>query len=133
MSKEMSKDIIIAFLLFGLLVLIITGLGILTVAIFGITEGKSPRVVPGTRNPDTVDFVDNVIPNVSPPISSETLKAIQNAIPKTPEVTQYISNGEQIIGLNGTNLIFSKISLISIWVIITIGILYGSYKIIFPF
>ena len=129
----MSKDIIIAFLLFGLLVLIITGLGILTVAIFGITEGKSPRVVPGTRNPDTVDFVDNVIPNVSPPISSETLKAIQNAIPKTPEVTQYISNGEQIIGLNGTNLIFSKISLISIWVIITIGILYGSYKIIFPF
>jgi len=130
----MAKDIIIAFLIFGLLVLIVTGLGILTVAIFGITEGKSPRVVPGTRDQNTIDFVTNVLPKVTPTAPSPTqLAAIIAAIPTAPQVTEYISNGEQVIGLNGTNLLFSKISLISIWVIITIGILFGSYIILFGF
>ena len=133
MLKKILEYNITYFIFFGLFVLVLTGLGILTVAIFGITEGKSPRVVPGTRNPDTVDFVTNVLPIVSPTIPKRDLETIIAAIPSTPQVTEYISNGEQIISLNGTNLKFTKISLIIIWVIITIGILYGSYKIVFKF
>lgn len=130
----MSKDIIIAFIVLGLFAFILTGLGFLTVAIFDITEGKTPRIVPGTRNPDTVDFITNVLPKVSPtPIPTAQLEAIIAAIPTKPQVTEYISNGEQIIGLSGTKLLFSKISLITIWVIIAIGILLGSYKILFGF
>ena len=129
----MQKDIIIGFIILTLLVLILTGLGILTVAIFDITEGKTSRIVAGTRNPETVDFVNNVITKVSPPPTPTQLAAIISAIPTAPLATEYIGTGEQIIGLNGTNLLFSKISLISIWVIISIGILFTSYKILFGF
>jgi hypothetical protein len=127
----MENAFIIAFILFGIFVMIVTGLGILTVAIFGITEGQTSVVKAGTRNPETVKFVTNVLPKVSPPPTPQQIAAILSAIPTEPQVTEYISNGEQIIGLNGRNLMFTKVSLITLWVIITISILYASFKILF--
>jgi hypothetical protein len=124
------KEIIIGFIVLGLFIFILTGLGILTVAVFGISEGQTSRVKP--ESPETKDFITNVLPNLLT-IPPEKLGTIIAAIPTKPQVTEYIGIGEQIIGLNDTNLMLSKISLITIWIIIIIGVLFGSYKILFKF
>jgi hypothetical protein len=131
---SLETNLVLAVILIGLIILIVTGLGILTVAIFGIKQGQTPLIIPGEQNAETVKFVTDLLPIVIPkPSDPLQYTKIIASIPTRTSTSINVNTNEQIIGLDGTNLLFSKISLISFWVIITIGLLYISYNILFGF
>lgn len=102
---------IIGFIIFGFIILIFTGIGILTNAIFNITEDK------------ILEHDKNIIESIKTIPTSTVLTQLQineiiNRIPKT----QSISLGKNIINIGGFNLKFIKIILIILWIFMIIGI-----------
>ena len=95
-----SGSIIGIIILFGFLILVLTGLGILTTAIFGITPGTTSG-----PNKEIISFI-------------ETNGLSKDLI--VPTVPASVSTGQYIINLDGPNLIISKISLITFWILIAI-------------
>ena len=131
---SLEEKIVLAVILIGLIILIVTGLGILTVAIFGIKQGQTPLIIPGEQDAETVKFVTDLLPVVIPkPADPLQYTKIIASIPTRTATSINVNNDQQIISLDGTNLLVSKIALISFWVIITIGLLYISYSILFGF
>ena len=131
---SLEKKIILAIIIIGLIVLVVTGLGILTVAIFGIKPGQTPLIIPGTQDPGTIEFVNKLLPIIIPnPTNTSQYQQIIASIPTQTATSINVNTDQQIISLDGTNLLVSKISLLAFWVIIIIGLLYISYKILFGF
>lgn len=90
------------FLLIGIIVLALTGLGILTNALFNISPIKTSG-----QDPLILDFIEKN------KLSSNTLVV--------PTIPNAVETGNYTINLAGANLIISKIGLITIWVIMAIG------------
>uniref|UniRef100_A0A6C0EXI0 Uncharacterized protein n=1 Tax=viral metagenome TaxID=1070528 RepID=A0A6C0EXI0_9ZZZZ len=88
---------ILGFLLFGIMLLCLIGLGFLTTAVFNITKCIIPA---------------------NPTVNSNTKEIISSTV-EIPECSN--------INLSSINLMISKISLIIIWIIFAISILSSLY------
>jgi hypothetical protein len=125
------------FIVFGLFIFLITGLGILTKEIFEIKPDTTTvfvAAVAGTKNAGLVEYIKKR------PLDEKYTKEQQDKeiadIPETgaeAATTKEVSNGQYLINLKGSNLTVAKISLMSFWIFIILGILYGSYRILFKF
>jgi len=108
--------IIGGIILLGFVILVLTGLGILTTAIFNIEEITKTVL---TKDPEHIKYIMNK------PISnsySETDRA--NEIASLGNTYSLITGtGQYIIKLSGINLTVSKISLITFWILIAIFVL----------
>ena len=99
----------------GFIILVLSGLGVLTVAIYGIESGQTTTT---QQQQDILNYIK------TKPITATYTKEMQDAeIKSTPTVPSSIDNGTKIIKLTEPNLTISKISLITFWILITIGIL----------
>jgi len=96
-------SIIGIIILFGFLILVLTGLGILTTAIFGISTGTKSG-----PNQAIIDYLKKVNPNATIPAD-------------IPLLENSVETGDYTIKLAGANLMVSKISLITFWILIAIG------------
>ena len=99
-----TGSIIGIIILFGFIILVLTGLGILTKAIFSISSGTASDI-----NQSIMDYISTNYPNVQLPTGSQI-----------PTIPNSISTGDYIINLAGADLIVSKISLITFWILIAI-------------
>ena len=106
----MSVGLIVGVIIFGFVVLVLTGLGILTKAIFEIEEGKTLG-----QDADIVAKIKSI--PTSALLSQAQIEAIAVLYPQTKN----IGTGENIIKLEGANLTVAKISLITFWILIIIG------------
>jgi len=117
----MGASLIFGVVVFGFVIFILTGLGILTKAIYGISEGTTYSTVAGTQSPDTVAFIKNKT------IDEKYTKAMQDAdliaIPTSAESVVASGSGQYIINLSGTDLTVAKIALITFWILIIIGVI----------
>lgn len=109
----MAAQILVGTIIFGFIILVLTGIGILTTAIFGISEGKVLQQDP------------NAIANIKAIPTSATLSQAQlDEIIKSYPTTNIGTGKNNIIDLNGINLSITKISLIAFWIIITLGLMF---------
>jgi hypothetical protein len=131
-------EIIAIVIIFGLFVLLITGLGILTGSVFSIKSDTTTVVVPavtGTPNPGYLKYIQER--EIDANYTKEQKAKDIASIPLTEGVkaaeTLEVPNGQNLIELSGANLAVAKISLISFWIFTIVGIFYGTYKILFKF
>jgi len=96
-------SIIGIIILFGFIILVLTGLGILTTAIFGISTGKKSG-----PNQAIIDYLKKANPNATLPAD-------------IPMLENSVETGDYTIKLAGANLMVSKIALITFWILIAIG------------
>ena len=103
------------FILFAFLICVLAGLGILTIAIYGIESGQTPTT---QQKQDILNYIK------TKPTNTIYTKEMQDAeIKSTPTVPSSIDNGTKIIKLTETNLTISKISLITFWIIIILSLI----------
>ena len=118
----MSLRIIFGVIVFGFVILVLTGLGILTSAIFGISEDKTYSTIAGAQNPQIVEFINSKQTN--PTGYTDAMKTADLASIPTGAASQVAANsGKYIINLSGSNLTVAKISLIIFWILIIISII----------
>ena len=108
-------------IIFGFLILALTGLGILTTAIFEIKQGTIAKTIAGTQDPKIVEYVTNKPTNAT--YTDDMRKAEKTAIPTAPSTSIDEGTGEYIIKLKDPNLTVAKISLITFWILIAIGVI----------
>ena len=117
----MGFAIIFGVVVFGFVIFILTGLGILTKAIYGISEGTTYSTVAGTQSVDTVDFITKK--KIDDKYTKEMQDADLKAIPTSASSVVKSGNGQYIINLSGTDLTVAKIALITFWILISIGVI----------
>ena len=106
--------IFITVILFGFIVLVLTGLGILTKALFNLTTcGCSGSTVNQTK----IDII-NAIPDTSFVVGGKSA-----AISSVPTVATIVMTDDLKIKLNNTELIICQISICVFWIIILIAFL----------
>jgi hypothetical protein len=89
----------------GCVILLLTGLGILTTAIFEISQYKKQGITPETQKAlDKIKEED---------VKETMTKLLTTNIPEP---------GVYIIDLSGTSLVVSKITIITIWILIIVGL-----------
>ena len=106
----------IYFCLFGYLILVLTGLGILTKAVFNISSGTTMGSV---ANQSVLDYI-----NIKPLATNYSAVDKANEIAAVPKITIPQSNNDTLINLSGTDFMVSKIALISVWILIIIETLF---------
>ncbi len=109
----MGLTIVFGIVIFGFVILVLTGLGILTQAIFAIS--------PGTVSGQDPVAIANI--KKTPLKDGVTQQTIDTIVASYPLSSNSIETGQYIIDLKGSNLIVSKISLITFWILIIIGVL----------
>ena len=89
----------------GCVILLLTGLGMLTTAIFEISQYKKKGITP-----DTQKELDKI---TEEDVKETMTKLLTTNIPEP---------GVYIINLSGTSLVVSKITIITIWILIIVGL-----------
>jgi len=113
--------LIIGIILIAFVLTIFSGIGILTNALFKISHCYCGYTA--EQNQDSINAI-NAIPT---DILNPTQKA--EAISKLPKSDVPIYNDDRRIILTDSEITVSKIGIITFWIIIIIGIIFGIYKI----
>ena len=122
----MPVGLIVGVIIFGFVILILTGLGVLTQAIFGIKEEKVLILSSAFDNIPAATLLLAPVPAPVPPpaLTSAHVPPPPPAPvpPPAPALATQNTTTKQIIDLYGSNLVVAKIALITIWILIIIGI-----------
>ena len=132
----MVAKLIIGVVIFGFVILVLTGLGILTTAIFGISPAlktipvagtPDTPAVPGTKDTTYVAFI-NTKTDLTETQKAELIAAIpltggKAAAPGTVASTMEIPSGQYIINLKDPNLTVAKIALMTFWILIILSLI----------
>lgn len=130
----MPVGLIVGVIIFGFVILILTGLGVLTQAIFGIKEEKVLILSSAFDNIPAATLLLAPIPPLKhvpqpeptsapvPPPASAHVPPPALVPPPAPALATQNTTTKQIIDLYGSNLVVAKIALITIWILIIIGI-----------
>jgi hypothetical protein len=108
-----AVSIIFGIVVLGFVILVLTGMGILTTAIFKI----SPATKSG-QDASKIAALKLILEGTTPTISSTK---IDQAIALFP--TSEVETGEYTIDLKDPNLTITKISLITFWILILISVI----------
>lgn len=113
-------EYIVGFLFFGYFILILVGLGLMTKGIFTVSDAASSSMV---ADATTINML-----NAIPTNTSFTDEVKTKLISYVPKVTGSNVSGT-LINMSNTDVIVSKITLISIWVFIGVFIVFAAYAI----
>ena len=126
----MSLGMIGGVIIFGFIILVLTGQGILTKAVFEISDIPGIKINGEGKDEDGLKNLDIVIKNAIPTLSEDQIKKMRDAYPViTKSSTIMGENSGKQIDLSGPNLVVAKIALITFWILI-IFMLFG-FKFIF--
>lgn len=112
----MPVNIIIGVVVLGFVILVMTGLGILTTAVFKIEEQINIIKI---QNAGVIDYIKKR--TIDKEYTEEIRQKELNELPK--DIDEKQKTGNYLIELQGSNLAVAKISLIVFWVLIVIGII----------
>jgi len=132
----MVWGIIFGVVIFGFVILVLAGLGILTTAIFGISPAlktipvaaiPDTPAVPGTKDATYVAFI-NTKTDLTETQKAELIAAIpltggKAVVPGTAASTMEIPSGQYIIDLKDPNLTVAKIALMTFWILIILSLI----------
>jgi len=126
----MSFGMIGGVIIFGFIILVLTGQGILTKAVFEISDIPGVKIKGEGKDEDGLKNLDLVIKNAVPTLSEDQIKKMKDAYPViTKSSTIMGENSGKQIDLSGANLVVAKIALITFWILIIV-MLFG-FKFIF--
>jgi hypothetical protein len=126
----MSLGIIGGVIVFGFIILVLTGQGILTKAVFEISDIPGVKINSAGKDENALIALDKGFAIANPTISADQIKQIKDAYPTIAIASTIMgeNTGKQI-NLSGANLAVAKIALLTFWIIIAI-MLFG-FKFIF--
>ena len=132
----MVWGIIIGIVIFGFIILVLTGLGILTKSVFEISPAMKTIPVagipdipadPGTKDTTYVAFInartDLTATQKNDLIVASPLTGGKAAVAGKPASTMDIPTGQYIIDLKDPNLTVAKIALMTFWILIIIAMI----------
>ena len=108
-------EIIFIIILVGYFILILVGLGFLTYGMFNLTTGTVPKIINDAS-------IENYI-KTKPTASNYTEKDREAEAKTIPTIETAVPNGDIVISLDSSRTIIAKITLISLWIFIGIGVI----------
>ena len=115
----MSFGIIGGVIVFGFIILVLTGQGILTKAVFEISDIPGVKINSAGKDENALKALDAGFAMLKTTIPAEQIKQIKDSYPTIgiPSTVMGENTGKQI-DLSGANLVVAKIALITFWILI---------------
>jgi len=110
-------ELILGFLLVGYVILIFVGFVFITYGMFNLTSNKIPAKV---ANDAAAAYV-----RLKPTNTAYTADMQKIELADIPKLDIDIEGGQSIMQLSDTNIAVAKVTLISLWIFIVIGIMFG--------
>ena len=110
-------ELILGFIIVGYVILIFVGFVLITYGMFNLTSDKLPGQI---ANDAAAAYVSKKPTNTAYTADMQKLE-----LASIPPLDITVSGGQSIMTLSDTNITVAKITLISLWIFIIIGIMFG--------